>query len=73
MVAAAVVAGAGTLAGCGNSDGVVEKSFTDRSGRVCTYVLVQDVDDDGGAPDLDARNIDCDYPPSPSASGGERP
>ncbi|MFF5258738.1 hypothetical protein ACFY4C_07315 [Actinomadura viridis] len=80
VVRAAVVAvaGAGMLGGCGGAPGdvVVERSFTDRHGRACTYVLVQDweYDDEGRAVrEVDAENIDCDYPPERPATGGGRP
>jgi hypothetical protein len=70
-------AGAGLLGGCGAEDVVLEKSFTDRQGRACTYLLVQDweQDDNGGRNlhDLDARNIDCDYPPQSAATERDRP
>ncbi|MEO3827966.1 hypothetical protein [Actinomadura sp. B10D3] len=72
-MAAVVVVGAGMLAGCGTSSNVVEKSFTDRNGRACTYVVVRDVEDEGTEDDYDVHNIDCDYPPSPSASAGGPP
>ncbi|GAA3240589.1 hypothetical protein [Actinocorallia longicatena] len=70
-----VVAGAVLLCGCAaNGDEVEERSFTDSYGRACAYVLVKDRDQDDGedsSVDLDARNVDCDYPPSPKVS--ERP
>ncbi|WP_146778937.1 hypothetical protein [Actinomadura craniellae] len=57
------------LSGCGNAgDGVVERSFTDRYGRACTYLYVQDQDSSA----IEAENIDCDYPPTPVATGGAR-
>jgi hypothetical protein len=58
---------AALVCGCGSGDVLVEKSFTDRHGRACTYVLVKEAAED----DFDAGNIDCDYPPSPT--GGTRP
>lgn len=73
MAAVVVVTGAGTLCGCGTEDAVEERSFTDRSGRACTYVLVRDREQEDEVDDLDARNIDCDHPPSPSVSRGARP
>ncbi|MCP9951263.1 hypothetical protein [Actinomadura madurae] len=73
MAAVAVVVGAGVLTGCGGGSNVVEKSFTDRNGRACTYVVVNEVEDEGSEYDYDVHNIDCDYPPSPSASAGGPP
>jgi hypothetical protein len=70
----AVITGAGMLSGCGVEDVVLERSFTDQHGRACAYVLVNDkAEEDDTVGDLDAWNIDCDFPPSPQAVGTERP
>ncbi|MEO5874808.1 MAG: hypothetical protein ABIS86_14210 [Streptosporangiaceae bacterium] len=62
IVGVGALAAAGLLlTGCGEK--VEERSFTDRYGRVCTYVLVKEWD--GGK---DVGNISCEYPrvtPSP--------
>jgi hypothetical protein len=47
------------LSGC--SEKAVERSFTDKHGRACTYVLVEEWDGD-----KDVGNISCEYPPSPA-------
>ncbi|MFF5258737.1 hypothetical protein ACFY4C_07310 [Actinomadura viridis] len=51
------------LSGCGGEK-AVEKSFTDKHGRACTYVMVE-----GRNGDKDVANLSCEYPPSPSPSG----
>ncbi|WP_433328013.1 hypothetical protein [Spirillospora sp. CA-294931] len=60
----AAMAAAMTLSACGSGGVVVERSFTDRHGRACTYVIVEEPGDDNEGVDLDAANIDCDPPPS---------
>ncbi|MEW2353650.1 hypothetical protein [Spirillospora sp. NPDC029432] len=68
----AALAAIGLLGGCATEEVVVERSFTDKHGRACTYVLVKDWErDERGRtlPELDAENIDCDAPPA----GGGRP
>jgi hypothetical protein len=75
MTAVAVLAGAGTLYGCGlnpTEDVVEERSFTDQHGRACTYVIVQEAEEGYTILEFDAKNIDCDYPPSSSPAGGPR-
>jgi hypothetical protein len=47
------------LSGCGGET-VVEKSFTDKHGRVCTYVMIKEK-----YGNRDVGNISCEYPPSP--------
>ncbi|GAA3240594.1 hypothetical protein [Actinocorallia longicatena] len=52
------------VGGCGEK--AVERSFIDRHGRVCTYVMVEEWDGD-----RDVGNISCEFPPaswSPSPS-----
>ncbi|MEO5874807.1 MAG: hypothetical protein ABIS86_14205 [Streptosporangiaceae bacterium] len=75
-VVAVTLTGVGFLAGCAQGDEVEERSFVDQHGRACAYVLVvdrEDSGDDGGPPDLDVGDVDCDYPPSPFPTGGARP
>jgi hypothetical protein len=49
------------LGACGES--VVERSFTDKHGRVCTYVMVKEAN--GGK---DVQNLSCEYPRTPPPS-----
>ena len=57
--AAALALAALASTGCGEK--VDERSFTDKHGRACTYVVVKEWD--GGK---DVGNISCEYPPTPS-------
>ncbi|MEW2353651.1 hypothetical protein [Spirillospora sp. NPDC029432] len=50
------------LAGC-STEKAVEKSFTDKHGRACTYVMVE-----GRNGDKDVANLSCEYPPTPAPS-----
>ncbi|RAY13052.1 hypothetical protein DPM19_21345 [Actinomadura craniellae] len=54
------------LSGCGEK--AIERSFTDRHGRVCTYVMVEDWEGD-----KDVGNISCEFPRSPAPSPPSTP
>jgi hypothetical protein len=36
-----------------------KRSFTDKHGRACAYILIKEADGD-----KDVEDIDCDFPPS---------
>lgn len=61
-----VLAALGMLVcGCGNTAAEERRSFVDRNGRICSYVLVTESDDE--EVDLDVSDLDCDFP-TPAAS-----
>ncbi|WP_119730273.1 hypothetical protein [Thermomonospora amylolytica] len=60
LVAALTVAGVLT-GGCGGTVSESRRSFVDRHGRICTYVLI--TESEGDEADWDVSDLECDFPP----------